>query len=160
MAEIELRSFTEADRTWLVRAHIETYEKSEGFDSSFGVLIESILDDFLRDHDADSEQGWIVWEGDTRLGSIFCVRLDDDTAKLRLLQLLPEARGRGVGRLLLDTCTEFARAHGYRSMKLWTHKSHEAANALYLRNGWTIVEEKPIFNFGQALTERVMQRSL
>ena len=160
MTQIELRPFTAADRDWMVQVHIETYEKDEGFDTSFSALIAQILDDFLKDHDSVSERGWIVWDGEARLGSIFCVRLDGDTAKLRLFQLVRDARGRGVGRLLLDTCTDFARAQGYSTMKLWTHKSHEAANTLYLRNGWEIVEEQPVFNYGQHLIERVMQLRL
>ena len=66
----------------------------------------------------------------------------------------------GIGRLLLETCTDFARVQGYATMKLWTHQSHEAANTLYLRNGWEIIEEKPVFNYGQSLIERVMQLKL
>ena len=160
MAQIELRPFTLADRDWLIATHIELYEKGEGFDSSFGVLVAQILDEFLQTHDPESERGWVAWDGSQRLGSIFCVRMGPQTAKLRLFQLLPQARGRGLGRLMLDTCTEFARAHGYTEMKLWTHKSHQAANALYLRNGWEIIEEQAITNYGQSLIERVMRLSL
>jgi len=29
-----------------------------------------------------------------------------------------------------------------------------------LRNGWEIIEEKPVFNYGQSLIERVMQLKL
>tara|TARA_R110002020_G_scaffold67179_9_gene176491 strand:- start:22090 stop:22572 length:483 start_codon:yes stop_codon:yes gene_type:complete len=160
MREIEIRPFSAADRDWLVQVHIDTYERDEGFDASFGVLVAQIVDDFLRDHDSAVERGWIVWDGDTRLGSIFCVRLDAHTGKLRLFQLVPQARGRGVGLRLLQTCTDFARSCGYNTIKLWSHKSHEAANALYLRNGWRIVEEHDVFNYGQHLVERVMQLEL
>lgn len=160
MSRIDLRPFTPDDHDWLVQTHIEVYEQGEGFDATFGVLVAQILDDFIASHDPAREKGWIAWEGKTRLGSIFCVRLDDHTAKLRLFQLVPEARGKGLGLRLLRTCTEFARAQGYTQMKLWTHKSHEAANALYLRNGWAIIDERAITNYGQPLVERVMQRLL
>lgn len=160
MTDVELRPFTAADRDWMVQVHIDTYERDEGFDASFGVLIGQILDDFLGSHDPQCERGWIAWNGDVPLGSIFCVRIDAQTAKLRLFQLVPQARGLGIGRLLLETCTDFARVQGYATMKLWTHKSHEAANTLYLRNGWEIIEEKPVFNYGKSLIERVMQLKL
>lgn len=160
MTQIEIRPFTPADRDWLVASHIEIYEKGEGFDATFGELVAQIADDFLATHDPAWERGWIAWQGQGRLGSIFCVRLDEHTAKLRLFQLVPEARGKGLGLRLLNTCTQFAHARGYKTMKLWTHKSHEAANTLYLRNGWEIVEETPITNYGQPLMERVMQRAL
>ncbi|MEH6647433.1 GNAT family N-acetyltransferase [Sulfitobacter sp.] len=160
MIQIEIRPFTADDRDWLVASHIEIYEKEEGFDASFGVLVAQIIDDFLAKHDPQSERGWIAWDGAQRLGSIFCVRMGPQTAKLRLFQLLPQARGLGLGHLMLQTCTEFARAHGYTEMKLSTHKSHEAANALYLRNGWEIIDEQAITNYGQLLIERVMRLSL
>jgi GNAT superfamily N-acetyltransferase len=107
-----------------------------------------------------SERGWIAWEGNQRLGSIFCVRQDAVTAKLRLFQLTAAARGHGLGRLMLDTCTTFARSQGYTDMVLATHKSHEAACALYLRNGWTIVSERPVMSFGQSLIEQEMALTL
>lgn len=157
MTDIDLRPFTADDRDWLVATHIEIYERGEGFDATFGVLVAQIADEFLAHYDPACEQGWIGWQGTARLGSIFCVRLDAQTAKLRLFQLVPQARGRGVGHLMLRTCTGFARDKGYRSMRLWTHKSHEAANALYLRNGWEIVAERAITNYGQELVERELR---
>jgi GNAT superfamily N-acetyltransferase len=160
MTQIELRPFLPSDRAWMIETHIKIYERDEGFDATFGVLIAQILDDFLESHDPEVEQGWIAWDGDTRLGSIFCVRLSDQTAKLRLFQLVPEARGRKLGMRLLEACTDFARDKGYRDMVLATHKSHEAAVALYLRNGWAIVDEKPVVSFGQSLIEQVLTRSL
>ncbi len=160
MTQIELHPFTAADRDWLIRAHIETYERDEGFDASFGVLIAQILDDFLGGHDFAKERGWIAWRGKTRLGSIFCVRVDDCRAQLRLFQLLPEARGHGIGRLLLGTCTQFAREAGYEVMTLSTHKSHEAAVALYLQNDWVITEEEAVVSYGQQLIEQTLILSL
>ena len=45
--------------------------------------------------------GWIARKRWAALGSIFCVKLDDQTAKLRLFMCLPEARGLGLGKRLL-----------------------------------------------------------
>ncbi|WP_366523478.1 GNAT family N-acetyltransferase [uncultured Sulfitobacter sp.] len=92
--------------------------------------------------------------GGRRLGSIFCVRLDETRAKLRLFLLVPEARGTGLGRRLLDTCTEFARGRGYQGMQLWTYKSHAAACALYRRNGWRLLSENPVLAFGRPNVEQ------
>ena len=160
MTQIELRPFLPSDRAWMIDTHIQTYERDEGFVATFGELIAQILDGFLADHDPQVEQGWIAWEGDTRLGSIFCVRLSGQTAKLRLFQLVPEARGRKVGLRLLNACTNFARDKVYKDMVLATHKCHEAAVALYLRNGWKIVDEKSVVSFGQPLIEQTLTRCL
>ncbi|MFK7835350.1 MAG: GNAT family N-acetyltransferase [Sulfitobacter sp.] len=154
MEEIELRRFTPADRDWLVAAHGEQYARAEGFDETFGPLVASILDDFLADHDPARERGWIAWQNGVRLGSIFCVALDETTAKLRLFLLLPEARGQGLGQRLLATCMGFARDNGYCGMKLWTHESHRAAGALYAKTGWTLMSSKAVTSFGQPLVEQ------
>lgn len=160
MSGIRIKKFTPADRDWIVDVHINTYQRGEGFDESFGVMVGEIIDDFIATHDPAFEQGWIAWDGDTPVGSIFSVHLDDQTAQLRLFQVLPQVRGTGLGHRLLETCTDFARDKGYARMKLWTHKSHEAACALYKRNGWQIIEETEVLHFGQALVEQVMERNL
>lgn len=105
-------------------------------------------------HDSLCERGWIAEADGQPLGSIFCVRYDKTTAKLRLFLLVPEARGKGVGRILLDQCMSFAREVGYEGMTLWTHESHEAACALYARTGWDKVASKPVHSFGQDLVEQ------
>ncbi|MDJ0821310.1 MAG: GNAT family N-acetyltransferase [Paracoccaceae bacterium] len=151
---IELRPYTPADRPWLVAQHGRLYALDEGFDATFAPLVEGILRDFEATHDPARERGWIAWEGDQRLGSIFCVALDDRTAKLRLFLLLPEARGKGLGRRLLDTCMGFARDVGFAKMQLWTHESHRAACALYTKTGWRLVASKPVHSFGVDLIEQ------
>ena len=154
MNDITLRRFEAADTDWLVEQHATLYARDEGFDDSFGPLVRSILADFVAAHDPARECGWIAQDGTTRLGSIFCVALDDTTAKLRLFLLLPEARGRGLGTQLLRQCMGFAQEAGYAGMQLWTHESHRAACALYERFGWTLEGAKPVHSFGQDLVEQ------
>ncbi|MEM6887995.1 MAG: GNAT family N-acetyltransferase [Pseudomonadota bacterium] len=154
MQDVILRPFTKADRDWLVRTHQELYTRDEGFDSSFGPLVADILDGFLAEHDPACEAGWIAATGSKRLGSIFCVRLDLETAKLRLFLLSPEARGLGLGKRMLQQCMRFARTSDYRGMQLWTHESHRAACALYRAAGWELVGSKAVHSFGQDLVEQ------
>lgn len=154
MTDLVLRPFASDDLEWLVEVH-GVYREAEGFDETFQPLVRSILDAFMADHDPACEAGWIATRGAMRLGSIFCVRHDAETAKLRLFLTLPEARGQGVGFRLLTTCTSFAREAGYRGMTLWTHESHRAACALYARNGWSCQSSKPVHSFGQDLVEQV-----
>ena len=107
MTEIELHPFEANDRDWLVANHADHYAREEDFDASFGALVAQIVDAYLADHDPSHEAGWIVWQGGRRLGSIFCVRLDETRAKLRLFLLVPEARGTGLGRVVRrDLCRQ------------------------------------------------------
>ncbi|MCE8524115.1 GNAT family N-acetyltransferase [Ruegeria pomeroyi] len=154
MDTITLRPFRPEDAPWLVERHGTLYAQDEGFDDSFAPLVAGILDDFIANHDPDCEQGWIAEADGQRLGSIFCVRLDETTAKLRLFLLVPEARGQGLGRRLIDTCMGFARSKGYVQMQLWTHESHRAACALYAATGWQLVDSKPVHSFGVDLVEQ------
>ena len=154
MDDVTLRQFAASDLDWLVDRHQTLYAQDEGFDATFGPLVRQILTDFVAGHDPSCERGWIAERQGTRLGSIFCVRLDDRTAKLRLFLLEPQARGLGLGRRLLETCMGFARASGYHAMQLWTHESHEAACALYRRAGFVLDSAKPVHSFGQDLVEQ------
>ncbi|WP_224825900.1 GNAT family N-acetyltransferase [Cognatishimia sp. MH4019] len=150
---VEIRPFTPEDADWLTRQHGVLYARDEGFDETLEPLVAQILAGFVAKHDPNCERGWIAWEGETRLGSIFCVRLDAEAAKLRLFLLVPEARGSGLGRRLLETCMGFAREAGCARMQLWTHAEHEAACALCARNGFRRVSRIPVHSFGRDLTE-------
>lgn len=154
---ISLRPFAATDADWLVTQHADHYARVEGFDASFGPLVATIIRDFLKDHDPTREAGWMAHDGDLRLGTVFCVRLDDETAKLRLFYLIPEARGTGAAQTLLDTCLQFARAAGYQGLTLWTHESHKAAGAIYARNGLIRTKASPVHSFGVDLIEETWE---
>jgi len=151
---VVLRDLEPGDAGWLIQQHGERYVRDEGFDASFEPLVAEILADFLKSHDPCVERGWIAARGPVRLGSIFCVRLDAETAKLRLFYTVPEARGQGVGRQLLDACIGFARAAGYLRLTLWTHESHRAACRLYAGYGFRMTDSVPVRSFGQDLVEQ------
>ncbi|WP_330696792.1 bifunctional helix-turn-helix transcriptional regulator/GNAT family N-acetyltransferase [Fontisubflavum oceani] len=153
--EVELRDLAIGDAGWLVEQHGVLYARDEGFDASFEALVAEILADFIRHRDPAYERGWIAWQDGARLGSIFCVKgPEPGLAKLRMFLLLPEARGLGLGQRLLDTCMSYARETGYRRMVLWTHESHEAACALYRKNGFSLDSAVPVTSFGVDLVEQ------
>ncbi|MGJ8621447.1 MAG: GNAT family N-acetyltransferase [Yoonia sp.] len=155
--EVRLRAFRPDDAAWLVDQHAAHYTSVEGFDESFAPLVAEIIAAFLRDHDPRCEAGWIATEGDRRIGSIFCVRLDENKAKLRLFYVIDAARGTGVAQALLTRCLEFARAGGYTDMTLWTHESHKAAGAIYARNGFVKTASVPTHSFGVDLVEETWE---
>ncbi|MDQ2091980.1 GNAT family N-acetyltransferase [Marimonas arenosa] len=154
MGEVILRDLEIGDAGWLIEQHGLLYASEEGFDRTFEALVAEILADFIRNRDPGCERGWIAEQDGRRLGSVFCVRLDQETAKLRLFLLVPEARGKGLGKRLLAACMDYARARGYRRMQLWTHESHRAACALYAAAGWRCVSSKEVRNFGVDLIEQ------
>lgn len=156
MSGIVLRDLEIGDAGWLIQRHGEAYAEAEGFDASFEPLVAEILVGFLRHRDPSCERGWIAVDGRQRLGSIFCVKgATPGEAKLRLFFLEPAARGKGLGKQLLTTCLDYARASGYTRLQLWTHESHQAACALYARAGFEMTHSKPVHSFGVDLVEQV-----
>jgi GNAT superfamily N-acetyltransferase len=96
-----------------------------------------------------------------RNSSVFCVDgHDDGTAVLRLLLVHPDARGRGVGGALTDTCLAFARAAGYRRMRLWTNDPLVEARQVYLRRGFRLTAQEPHHSFGADLVGQTYAREL
>ena len=158
--EVQLRDLQIGDLGLIASRHGVLYASECGFDDSFEPLVAEILLEFWRNRQPGKERAWIAVRDAQILGSVFCVRLDDETAKLRLFYLEPEARGLGLGRQLLEACTSFACEAGYRQLVLWTHESHQAACALYRKSGFTMVSETPVHNYGQDLVEQAWQIDL
>jgi GNAT superfamily N-acetyltransferase len=104
------------DLGWVVKAHGEIYAREFGWDTSFEALVARIVADYAGSHDPSRDAGWIAELDGDRVGCVFCVAKDESTAQLRILLVDPVARGRGVGRLLIDECMRFAREAGYPSV--------------------------------------------
>ncbi len=151
---ITLHDIAIGDAGWLIQRHAELYAREEGFDDTFEPLVAEILVRYLRERNPATDRAWIAWRDGRRLGSIFCVRADDATAKLRLFLVEPEARGSGLGKRLLAACISHARARGFARLTLWTHESHRAACALYAAHGFVLTGARPVRSFGVDLVEQ------
>jgi GNAT superfamily N-acetyltransferase len=160
-SNVQLRDLEAGDIGWLIQRHAELYAEHEGFDESFEFLVAEILIAHARNHDPETERGWIATDGQRRLGSIFCVQSGEPgIAKLRLFLLEPGSRGLGLGQRLLGACISFAKSKGYLRIRLWTHESHRAACALYAKNGFACVASTPVRSFGQDLIEQIWELEL
>jgi putative acetyltransferase len=65
---------------------------------------------------------------------------DADTCELRKMYFLPAVRGRGAGRALIAHCIDAARSFGFRRCYLETLTGMDAAQTLYLANGFQRIE--------------------
>jgi GNAT superfamily N-acetyltransferase len=139
------------DLGWVVMAHGEQYAEEFGWDVSFEALVARIVADYAAEHDPAREAAWIAELDGQRVGCIFCVAADETTAKLRILLVDKAGRGRGVGRALVDTCVDFARDAGYRSITLWTNDVLVSARKIYQAAGFVLAEEEKHHSFGHDL---------
>ena len=149
------------DLGWVVMAHGEIYSSEFGWDTSFEALVAHIVSDYASEPDVGREAAWIAEVDGKRAGCVFCVRGDDqESAKLRLLLVDPAARGRRLGRRLVDTCVTFARRAGYRRMTLWTNDPLTAAARIYRAAGFRLIEQEPHRSFGVDLVGQTYELEL
>jgi putative acetyltransferase len=73
--------------------------------------------------------------------------LPGDTCELVKMYLLPEARGRGLGKLLIEKCLQFAKSAGYKNVYLETMPELKNALKVYEKLGFQYLD-KPMGNSG------------
>lgn len=75
--------------------------------------------------------------------------LPSDTVELVKLYLLPETRGKGIGRKLIDKCLEFAKVNGYSTVYLESMPELSNAVELYEKIGFSFIDA-PMGNSGHS----------
>jgi GNAT superfamily N-acetyltransferase len=148
------------DLGWVIMAHGEMYAEEFGWDTEFEALVARIVADYAASRDPRREAAWIAELDGQRVGCVFVVAKDADTAQLRILLVDPVARGQHLGRRLVGECVEFARRAGYRRMVLWTNEPLAAARQIYLAAGFSLVSEERHHSFGVDLTGQYYQLDL
>jgi GNAT superfamily N-acetyltransferase len=148
------------DLGWVVMAHGELYATELGWGTDFEALVCRIVADYASGPDPSREAAWIAETDGRRVGCVFCVRKDDQTAHLRVLLVDPLTRGEGVGRRLVAECVEFARRAGYERMMLWTNKPLVVAGRIYRETGFRLTGEETHRSFGVDLVGQTYELSL
>jgi DNA-binding MarR family transcriptional regulator/GNAT superfamily N-acetyltransferase len=150
-AEVTIRPHRVGDIGWIVHRQAVLYAEEYGWDIGYEGLIAGICSDFILNFKPGKEYCWVAERGGAIVGSVFLVRKDEETAKLRLLYVEPAARGLGVGARLVDECIRMARASGYGKLVLWTNDILVAARKIYQKAGFVLVEEEKHHSFGKDL---------
>lgn len=146
-----LRAPAPGDIGWIIHRHGVLYAEEYGWNEKFEGLVAEVAGAYLREHDTLRERCWVA-EHDGRIaGSIFLMRGNGDSAKLRLLYVEPFARGLGIGHALVNECISTARACGYSSIVLWTTNVLHAARRIYEAAGFILESEERFDTFGPSL---------
>lgn len=156
---VVLRPHRIGELGWLIHRQGLLYNQQFGWNGDFEALIARIYSEYHTAPDASPKALWIAERDGRVLGSVFAMPSDGvpGSAQLRMLYVEPEARGQGVGRMLVNQCVAFARDAGYRRMRLWTHSIQRAARSLYAAAGFRIVEEWDHESFGKELHAEIWE---
>jgi putative acetyltransferase len=105
----------------------------------FGFEPDPAIDPDLDDPAAVYAALWIALADDDLVGSVALRDLGDGALELKRMYLRPEVRGRGLGKRLLATALDHARATGAHVVRLDTSERMETARHLYEAHGFARV---------------------
>jgi DNA-binding MarR family transcriptional regulator/GNAT superfamily N-acetyltransferase len=155
-----LRDPQAGDMGIVVQQQAQLYAREYGWNMEFEALVAEIVANYLREFDPSCERCWIAEKEGTVIGSVFVVKHDQTTAKLRMLYVDASVRGMGIGNRLLEESIRFARLAGYKHMILWTTSVLVDARKLYQKAGFQLVEEEQVHSFGKDLVSQTWAREL
>lgn len=83
---------------------------------------------------------WLAKSGDEIIGSAALMREHDGVYELAKMAVAESWRGKGISKLLMDTCLEKAREIGAKRLLLFSNHQLQAALNLYEKFGFRHVE--------------------
>jgi ribosomal protein S18 acetylase RimI-like enzyme len=112
-----------------------------------------------RSAEGDEQAMFLAWLGDAAVG-IAGIFADDGVWHVISMWVDPAARGRGIGRLLLDAAVWFARAREATAFVLGVTDGNDAARALYEHYGFADNGDCEPLRSNPELTVRYMSLAL
>jgi DNA-binding MarR family transcriptional regulator/N-acetylglutamate synthase-like GNAT family acetyltransferase len=146
---IVLRPHAPGDMGWIVESQARMYAAEYKWGKGLEAVAARIVADFLDNFKPGREACWVAERDGKRLGTVMLVERTPQVAQLRLLAVLPSARGHGLGHLLVKQCEKFARQAGYEKIYLWTQSELHSARKIYQAHGYRKVEEGVHTAFGE-----------
>lgn len=137
-----------------VAARLFQADATEVFIQRHGHTLEDV-DDYRRDYSPPDGLFLVAIDDGKLIGTGAIRRYDGDTAELRRMWLLEPYQGRGIGYSLWLELRAFAKAAGYRRVRLTTDEENVRARAFYRRVGFQRIEP-----FGGGSEEIIMELHL
>ena len=99
----------------IVLFHAEYYSKKYGWNEDFEAYVAKPLAEFVLRNDK-SEKIWTVEKEGFVKGAIALTRVTNKVAQLRWFYLVPELRGQGIGKKLMEHLVSFAETKKYEEI--------------------------------------------
>src|SRR5918997_5386318 len=140
------------DVNHVVRLHRAVYESEYGLEPSFAAGVATQMAEFRRRGFPGPREGlWLARVDDAVAGTITLIEESPTLGRLGHLVLLPEARGTGAGRRLVNTVLDAARAAGYERLQLFTFADLRAAGRLYRSVGFDVASSEDVVRWGRRM---------
>ena len=147
-----MRIIASDDVNAVVRLHRQVYEAEFKLDPSFTREVATKLAELRRRGFPGPRSGlWLAELDGEAVGSVTLNEQSPALGQLGHLVLLPEARGTGAGRRLVETVLDAARAAGYERLQLFTFSDLTAAGALYRSVGFELTSTEDVVRWGRRM---------
>jgi GNAT superfamily N-acetyltransferase len=140
------------DVGYIVYLHGVIYARERGFDPTFEAYVAGPLAEFVQAENP-RQRIWVAEQDSRIIGCVAIVAASEETAQLRWFLIDPIARGKGLGRRLLESAIEFCKECGYTEVILWTESALTVAAHLYESAGFRMIVQKPGRMWGVDLIE-------
>ncbi|MEI6945948.1 GNAT family N-acetyltransferase [Paraflavisolibacter sp. H34] len=155
LQDIRLRTGLQpGDIGYIAYLHARLYAAECGYGLNFEHYVLKGLLEFSGRYDPAKDRVWICEHGERIIGCLAAMHRGGDQVQFRYFIFLPEYRGIGLGKKLMQEFLAYMHERHYRRAYLWTTNEQEAAIALYTRFGFVLTEEKPSDAFDKPLVER------
>lgn len=94
-----------------------------------------------------------------KIGSVGIKQLSDKQAQLVNLSIMPEYRGQGYGKELVEVTVQEATRLGFETIMLLVHPTNTTAQIMYLKCGFIVTAYKENY-FGDGEPRLVMEREI
>ena len=142
------------DIGYVIYLHGDLYAQEYALDQTFEGDVAIGLGKFAKTYDPQKDYFAVAELDGSIVGSIVINGLSDEEARLRFYLVHPDARGRGLGRQLIEGAIAFCRERGFKKITLWTISELKAAAHLYRQAGFVVTREETHEIWGATRTEQ------
>jgi len=152
-ADIRIRTTLHpGDLGYIAYIHGSLYAKECGYGLSFEGYVLDGLKDFAKEYDQEKDRIWICEHNDKIVGCLIAHRRNE-ALQFRYFIFLPEYRGLGLGKHLMQQFIAFMKEKEIKHAFLWTTEEQLTAVSLYTKYGFQLTEEKKSNSFDKPLRE-------
>ena len=139
---------------YIIYLHGRLYKKEYDYGIPFETYVAQGFCEFYQQYDPQRDCIWICEAKHNIIGFLLLMHRANNAAQLRFFIILPQYRGIGLGKKLMELYLQWMREHQYQSAYLWTTHEQQEAAALYKKYGFTLTEQHESTSFGKPLIEQ------